>query len=988
MRDISIYCDGRLLELGTGFTGIRMNNQVFDPTSLRGKQAEYSFTFNVPSTRENNITFGFANVPAQTGKFRRRFDAQVYASGTLIFEGSLVLKSFKDGQYSCNLVSVKVWSNEDIFGEAVLADIPWEVDFSGAPTINEVNADSTKKYAFPLICYGAFSKQPYEKDDVGGYYTPKSTIDKWNQFWYESFYPSLNVLETVKKAYEWKGYQVGGTAFQDPVLSNIFASCKLSSEQVPQYNLGNPKLGRLRLAGTTSTSSNTFITQDLSFPYYKVNGWNLVPNPTGQSDYHLESNVQYNFNAVNIWNILDNNTEMVGESYMFDPKTGDRDSENVIVIPADGFYRIYLTVQGGCTQTENFRATQWKITDNGMEEVNMSITPNVKESTPIEIQLVRNYDGNLELIKGCQNVKYLNGDPSVLTYNTKNNRETWFTCFPHQQLYGAEAPTVTSSITDADTTSNARRGVGSTVDITSSDVSESTNTGRGNGGRRGSTGRENGRTSATSRTEVRSGTDTIGYVNQPGSLMPYDPVVSPIFICGLSSMNDGTAAVIKDGYSWSKGNSDKNESFSAQNGLKLMTYDRQTQTTSTTQTEFCRDEYPEAPSSYLTCSSFNGRFVGRVACCVWLNRNDVLELLAVQRDYNGKKYTCNISYTLDIMAVSERHKDALKSGVPSSGGRRRAPGVNPYTFTFNSPSEFPEKLNLGNFMSDETKVSDWIDNVTKAFNITTTQNGNLIQLDKTTSTRPLDYSAVELDGKCDANDAELSVIDYPSEMSVRWTINKDEWGFELTIPQEYINDYDWYDHGDSGYTVIKLNDDSYTTSTLNETVPFSYTWYQDFSFEEYDQQGVVSGVSHILTPVIELSQYMAEGYYYEEAMEHDGYSLSQRFFFRPTGTTKSVQLFDHMHETVNLYVPERIYGEVNISYKDSEKSLLTEYFNMSPMLDSNFAKIEVYLNPDEYIQLRGGALVHFDSDLYYTCIISGYDPSGRNPTTLTLMKKT
>lgn len=985
MNEIQIYADGKLLELGNNFAGVRLNNKVFNPTELRGKQAEYSFTFNVPATKENSIAFGFANIPAQPGKFRRRYSAQVYASGTLIFDGSLVLKSYKDGQYSCNLVSVKLWSNEDIFGEAVLADIPWEVDFSGAPTINSVNADTTKKYAFPLICYGAFSKQPYDQDDVGGYYTPKGTIDKWNQFWYESFYPSLNVLETVRKAYEWKGFQVGGTAFQDPVLSNIYASCKLSSEQIPIYNLGNEKLGRLRLSGSTQTSSSTYITQDLSFPYYKVMGWDKVPGTS--STYMLQANTQYNFNAVNIWNILDNNTVMQGQSYLFDPKTGDRDGENVIVIPADGFYKIYLTVQGDCMQTENFRAPQWKLTDDGMQEVNMTITPNVKESTPIEIQLVRNYDGNLELIKGCQNVKFMNGDPSVQTYNTKENKVKWFTCFPHQQLYGAEAPTVTSSITDADTTSNARRGVGSTVDITGSDVSESTNTGRGNGGRRGSTGRENERTSATSR-QVLPSTTTIGYVNQPGSLMPYDPVVSPIFICGLSSMNDGTAAVIRDGYSWSKGNSDKNESFSDQPGLRLMTYNSQTQTTSTTKTEYCRDEYPDAPSSYLTCSSFNGRFVGRVACCVWLNRNDVLELMAVQRDYHGSRYKCRINWTLDIQAMSERHKDALKSGVPSSGGRRRAPGINPYVFGFNSQSEFPEKLNLGNFMSDETKVSDWIDNVVKAFNITTTQDGNLIQLDKTTSTRPLAFSAVELDGKCDAKDAELSVIDYPSEMSVQWTINKDEWGFELTIPQEYINDYDWYDHGDSGYTVIKLNDDTYSTSTLNETVPFSYTWYQDFSFEEYDQQGVVSGVSHILTPVIELSQYMSEGYNYEKAMEHDGYSLSQRFFFRPTGTTKSVQLFDHMHETVNLYVPEKVYGEVNISYKDSEKSLLTEFFNMAPMLDSNYAKIEVYLTPDEYIQLRGGALAHFDSDLYYTCQISGFDASGRNPTTLTLMKKT
>ena len=57
------------------------------------------------------------------------------------------------------------------------------------------------------------------------------------------------------------------------------------------------------------------------------------------------------------------------------------------------------------------------------------------------------------------------------------------------------------------------------------------------------------------------------------------------------------------------------------------------------------------------------------------------------------------------------------------------------------------------------------------------------------------------------------------------------------------------------------------------------------------------------------------------------------------------------------------------------------------MLSSNYVKIDVNLNPDEYNAIKGGALVHFDSDLYYTSEIQGYDASGRNPTTLKLIKK-
>ena len=57
------------------------------------------------------------------------------------------------------------------------------------------------------------------------------------------------------------------------------------------------------------------------------------------------------------------------------------------------------------------------------------------------------------------------------------------------------------------------------------------------------------------------------------------------------------------------------------------------------------------------------------------------------------------------------------------------------------------------------------------------------------------------------------------------------------------------------------------------------------------------------------------------------------------------------------------------------------------MLSSNYVKIDVNLNPDEYNAIKGGALVHFDSDLYYTSEISGYDPTSMNPTTLKLIKR-
>jgi hypothetical protein len=49
--------------------------------------------------------------------------------------------------------------------------------------------------------------------------------------------------------------------------------------------------------------------------------------------------------------------------------------------------------------------------------------------------------------------------------------------------------------------------------------------------------------------------------------------------------------------------------------------------------------------------------------------------------------------------------------------------------------------------------------------------------------------------------------------------------------------------------------------------------------------------------------------------------------------------------------------------------------------------VEAYLTPEEYESIKGGALIKFDSDIYYVSEISGYDCSGHNPTTLKLIKK-
>lgn len=352
--------------------------------------------------------------------------------------------------------------------------------------------------------------------------------------------------------------------------------------------------------------------------------------------------------------------------------------------------------------------------------------------------------------------------------------------------------------------------------------------------------------------------------------------------------------------------------------------------------------------------------------------------MAIQRSFeDGQMYACSATCHLDITAKSEKTKAQLKAD-PNWG--------------YYSPTDFPTQLNLFNFTNKETKVSEWINNIKTAFNLEIVQEGNSVEINTNKGIKKNINYAVDIDDRVNSDEATSEYISYPREMSVKYKIDTDEWGFELTVPPEHIDDEgdEWKKWGDSGYTIINLSDDSYETKTQNTSTQFSYTWYDNFLWKDVLQDGTErdwSGLT-ITIPVISKAEYMAEGYGYDEAMEHDGYSLTQRFWYRDQVSQEYVWLSDHMHEQVFLTYPMNQWEGFNLSYKDTEKSIVTEYFNISPMLSSNYVKIDVHLNPDEYNSIKGGALVHFDSDLYYTSEISGYDPSGNNTTQLKLIKKT
>lgn len=984
---IELWVNGKMVELeDQDSLGIRLNAVLFNPTKVTTTKSEYSFSFDVPSTPNNDRIFNYANNLSRLNKFHGRYNAKVVADGDEIFNGSMIIEKYDASKkmYSCNLVNVKTNTLEDIFKDKKLTDYKWMIDYSGATTINAVNNDMSSKYYFPFLSYGVFQKDYVSSDQVGNTYTSKFLIDKYCKFYHSSFFPSINVSEEIRQLFEKEGYTVNGSLFTDPWLSNVYSSVNLNDEQVPMYNVGNPLFGKVDISfhwdnkssvlsdGTnTSKIGNGGIVQDLSYPFYRVDG-----RMTDLSQFHGDTSIVYNFDKILLYGMLDskNNKSVTvtsnTRSYMYDP------NEMVIVIPTDGWYKITFECRNIKLDKSKttFKAKQWNATYNSkdaFEKREMTITKDSFDTCPLEIQLVKNYDNNVELIKGDTNIVYETGNPNDKTYtikgngytgSTQNNRYEWRTSFPHQELQGATSPTKTDNIV-ATVISNQNSGFGN----------QSFGGGFNGGGSfgNGSFGGGNKRPStSTTQSSTSSKYKSLGYVSSDG-MFPYDQAVSTAFICGYSSMGSECVSVMRRGYSWSRLSSVYNNIFATVSGMTLL-YAESGQTKEKA-TEYQTNTYKNAGHTLTkTKSGNNGSF--SVTCLTYLKRNDIIEPMAIQRDYEGQRYAYSLDGRLTVQAITNRGEEALR---------------NDKYFNASSPTEFPTQLNLFDFTNNETKASDWITNIQKAFNLEIRTEGNTVTIDvKKTPNSRIGY-AVDIDDRINQYEAESEYISYPRSMSVKYKINKDEWGFEKTVSQDHINDADWYDYGDSGYTVIQLNDDTYETSSQDIQTDFSYTYYDIFKFKNVDVNGNEdTNEKLILLPVIELSQYMADGYGYDEAMKHDGYSLSQRFWFRQKPSTDGVYLHDNLHEFVKFSIPTNHLDDFNLSYKDSEKSILTEYFTCNPMLDSNYVNVEVYMSPSEYKDIKNGSFVHFDSDLYVVSEMEGYDPSGIDKASLKLIKKT
>jgi hypothetical protein len=764
---------------------LRFNNTFADPSKISTIQTEYSFSFTLPVTPQNQKIFDFADIPSKRNKFNKYFKTHISADGMMIFDGDLILQSISKEGYKCNLYVNRLNTVEKIFGETTLNEIEgWLLDYDQDITINQYN-DGDIEYGkkdifYPLVSYGLFQKLPMMNES----YTSKFYVDNYCRLYNENFYPSFNLLSLVERCFNMKGYTVDGDIFDDKVLRKIYTSTPLADEQDPTYNFGKDSLGKFSMdftftnyvANTTnyngvSLKSDQFAT---SIPV-KLN------TPMYSSSKNSNDMVYYNWEYNNVYDIW-------SQSNVFLNKTFNKPNnilwrENRLVAPADGWYKIHLKLDYKINQNIKFKRGFYY----GGEEKTVK-----KDGTwdfyqfPIEFQILKNdADGTSarliapDFVDELTSFNYKDGKLTTEKQTLFDYRN--LTSFPHE---------------------------GTWVDLI------------GN-------------------IDINNPTQYLGgYTAQNGQTLCYDPSVNPNFIMGCTTTGEYTyTSVIKNGKSWKLDCTDVGQA----RYVSAPYWGAEFTTSGINNVEVSKNRYNEntLPNSTMkiTRNSNSTSASTTVEAIVFLKKNDYLQLKMLERQWTNKDDVADWNYgnkSQDDAVVNVSGNIAFECFAPYDKLQ-----VDGEYMNWTKPSLFPTMLNIGEFLPKDEKMSDFINNFIKEFNLSYQQNGKNITLNK----QFIDFktkNAVDLSDRDSRDEIEMEAIDFPSKMSVQYTINEEERGFyvsaEKNATDEQIQSSSWKDYADRGYDVIDVMPDEWANESKVQTKT-SYNWFEKFTFF-YDNDNV------------------------------------------------------------------------------------------------------------------------------------------------------
>ena len=954
MTNIELYINKKLCDIQSpDRLGVRLNRVLINPSELNTKDAQYSYSITIPSTPANDAIFGYANVEEVKNKFNHIYTAQLYVDSIRIFDGQFKISQIdSDGSYKGNLVVPVKKTIKDIFGDKKMTEIEgeWKLDLSdpqneGRPLamvdmLNKYNADKGRPACiFPLVLYGLLPKVP--KDGEGNY-SGKTHWDKYVRLGIQDFPPSINCLEAIKNIFnyykdvEGNKYHIGGSAFDDARLANLYMSYQNQTNYQQEWNWGH--LGKFRIKGSwTNFKKDENNTKTFEHYFHR--------NDDGGRWNHFYTANLFGSSMIDIEYIKDGGTNIFESSTKVAKFKEDRKNIH-ITIPQSGLYKIQLQVD------LKVRSDPFTESDNGYKYIggnNPFNTPyeevkrNDFTNSRYEVKLLRDFG------EGSFDIDDLKFDATLYRDNLPQNNDSKMTrYFPvpggcNEGVFDGNCIQMIDPLQNMKLVSGFRWGEYGKSKITNGEVKPY-------------------------------------YYDKELAPNPLEEDLDTPFEYRYNRI-----MAIKHGWSWDNKFSQKNKIYSAIHSpgyKKIQGTDPDKESESVeadSLTNLFNVIVKDAPNRIENIDSMTGK--GKLNQIVWLDKGEHLTLVSVTSSGHSKGnegwMVHDIDFTLDV--------EPFRTNPEWITVNNKGTGTVP--MNWNDSSDFKKDyINLFKFLPSEQKIDEWLDNFCKAFNLQLTQpEDGKFELNVKQSKHAVSIpSLIDLDNKASIARRTNEPLGLPSEFKLGFKINEEEEGY---VKADAGNK-------DGGGSFFTGNLDG---QVVPQTSNFSYNWFKKITKDIVtgrDGEGEdIMGTIELELPVITNKEIWNEdGEDYAQMVKKLYTNYSQRFWYKSDELYNVGIIWNNHDEQRDLLLPHLQSGVsreniLTLDYYNNPNSILTTYFNIIATDDSNYTYVECYLSPDEYEQMDGSKLVKLNGDLYYIAAIEGYDPMGKNSAKLKLIRK-
>ncbi|MDH6309609.1 hypothetical protein M2451_001975 [Dysgonomonas sp. PFB1-18] len=380
---------------------------------------------------------------------------------------------------------------------------------------------------------------------------------------------------------------------------------------------------------------------------------------------------------------------------------------------------------------------------------------------------------------------------------------------------------------------------------------------------------------------------------------------------------------------------------------------------------------------------------GIVSQVVWLDKEDKIDLLTLANykfsqykeketdiffQWDNSLFGYSIDFSLEIEPFNH-YRDWLK--IDDDGSSTEA-----MDWDKNDEGAFVEnQIDLMKSLPSEVKINDWIDNFCKAFNLTLYNvGGNRFNLDIKAKEIARNTSAViDLDEKANINQLSNQPLNLPSVYELGFTIDTGEEGYVESIAKQNEQAELKLNTGDDGGGTFETGSEDVNKQT--QTSNFSYCWYKKLYNSKLHK---LLGLVFMEVPVIADHEAWENDYDYKEMLSKEYFDKGQRFWYK--SGVKELNLRLGRTATVAL-VSDEYDGNYRqkLNYRNEPDTIMSNYFLLLTN-QKHYTIVNCYLSPEEYKDL-GRSLVKLNGDLYYAAEIDGYDPLGKKPGTIKLIRQ-